>query len=633
MFIFSRKKKKTSKVKSAKAGKTGGISSVQKSDIASNHRPQSEIKNQTMPQSLKTGSEKMEAGAPSSASQPLAKDLGQIPLYAQSGTRMQPTGGISTPGDANELEADRMADHVMQMPEPKSRNTPGSPGGYPGVHTGRSRQGQKAIQTKQTGTSTPEHTATSPIIKAVQQSSGQPLAPAARAYFEPRFGFKLDQVRIQTGDSAERAAAYLKSQAFTMGNTIVFGKGRYAPDSNDGKKLLAHELAHVVSPSHMALMRRVTSDYDEIEDCLTYGLFDWAITDSNAHDVLVILSGLNATDLNDTLARMESDGFLTRLLDNISTADLPVYNTMIQRVLQRIQRTGARRFAAGLGLSSQTAMAQTQSAFMHAQNTAAAAALHGPSPTAAQVSAQQTTSVASTSIAPQTATLSVADENTQNAAATAARSTFVTWVQANHPDLNISKSDIRIDCRAIFNRGLSIIAFADAGQAVVGPAFTRLVNANPAYALPTIIHELRGHEQYGPYAQPGTEYGLELYDQAAALMPGYTQPTGAGRTSEIDAYAYQETEIYSLMLEVPYYTPVTSAHSALASINYDPEPEISNRIGIIKTQFEPRVARSLLRGLVLRFRNDPRLSSQSVSAFERGIRGNYSASQASGILQ
>ena len=387
------------------------------------------------------------------------------------------------------------------------------------------------------------------------------------------------------------------------------------------------------TPSRMRVMRSVTPDYDKIEDALTYGLFDWAITDANAHEVLVILDALNAADLNDTLARMERDGFLNRLLDNISTADRTTYNRIIQSVLQRIQRTAATGYAQGLGLSSQTAMAQEQATFMHTQNTAAATAAFGPAPSASQVAAQQANQVASTSIAPQTATLSAADEARLNAAATTAKTRFITWVQANHPDLNITAANILVDSRAVFDRGQGIIAFASGGQAVVGESFTLAVNGNPAYALPTIVHELRGHPQYGPYGQPGTEYGLELYDQAAALMPGYTQPTGAGRTAELDAYAYQETEIYSLMLEVPYYTPVTAAHSSLGSINYDPVPEISNRIGIIVSQYEARVAQSLVRGLVLRFRSDPRLDPRSVAAFEQGVRNNFNASQASGILQ
>jgi hypothetical protein len=61
----------------------------------------------------------------------------------------------------------------------------------------------------------------------------------------------------------------------------------------------------------------------------------------------------------------------------------------------------------------------------------------------------------------------------------------------------------------------------------------------------------------GSYGDPGTEPGLEIYGRAAARMPGYTRPADdtAARTSEIDAYAYQETEMYSWTREVEYYTP------------------------------------------------------------------------------
>src|SRR5205085_4576514 len=97
---------------------------------------------------------------------------------------------------------------------------------------------------------------------------------------------------------------------------------------------------------------------------------------------------------------------------------------------------------------------------------------------------------------------------------------------------------------------------------MVGRPFVRYVEANPAYALSTVFHELRGHPEYGTYGAAGTEYGLTLYDRAAARMPGYVRPTGAGRTSEIDAYAYPETEIYSLLREFTYFVPLAPAHTA-----------------------------------------------------------------------
>ena len=77
-------------------------------------------------------------------------------------------------------------------------------------------------------------------------------------------------------------------------------------------------------------MRAVASDYNQIKDRLTYGLFDWVITDKDAHDVLDILDKLNATDLVDTLTQMETDDLLSQLLENISAADRSAHVVLIQ---------------------------------------------------------------------------------------------------------------------------------------------------------------------------------------------------------------------------------------------------------------------------------------------------------------
>jgi hypothetical protein len=119
-------------------------------------------------------------------------------------------------------------------------------------------------------------------------------------------------------------------------------------------------------------------------------------------------------------------------------------------------------------------------------------------------------------------------------------------------------------------------------------------------------------------------------------MPGYVRPANGSdtRTSEIDAYAYQETEMYSLMREVEYYTPNAPAdRPKLDSINYDPAPAIASRIGLIKTQFEPRVARSIAHGLYQRYRMDPRLVPAAIAAFTAGVRSNFPAAQAAQILR
>lgn len=74
---------------------------------------------------------------------------------------------------------------------------------------------------------------------------GQPLPEATRAYMEPRFGVDFSQVRVHTDGAAAESARAVDALAFTVGRDIVFGAGRYAPESGPGRKLLAHELTHV----------------------------------------------------------------------------------------------------------------------------------------------------------------------------------------------------------------------------------------------------------------------------------------------------------------------------------------------------------------------------------------------------
>jgi outer membrane protein OmpA-like peptidoglycan-associated protein len=74
--------------------------------------------------------------------------------------------------------------------------------------------------------------------------TGKPLPEAERAFFEPRLGRDLGDVRIHTGDDAAGAAQALDARAFTTGRDVVFGAGEYAPETGAGRLLLAHELAH-----------------------------------------------------------------------------------------------------------------------------------------------------------------------------------------------------------------------------------------------------------------------------------------------------------------------------------------------------------------------------------------------------
>jgi hypothetical protein len=77
-------------------------------------------------------------------------------------------------------------------------------------------------------------------------SGGSPLPATERAFFEPRFGFDLGNVRIHAGTRADEAARAINARAFTRGSDIGFAAGEFAPGTSHGRRLLAHELTHVV---------------------------------------------------------------------------------------------------------------------------------------------------------------------------------------------------------------------------------------------------------------------------------------------------------------------------------------------------------------------------------------------------
>jgi hypothetical protein len=80
----------------------------------------------------------------------------------------------------------------------------------------------------------------------VVRSGGQPLEPQARVEMSARLGHDFGEVRVHADETAARSAAELDAQAYTLGQHVVFGEGRYRPGTTDGESLLAHELNHTV---------------------------------------------------------------------------------------------------------------------------------------------------------------------------------------------------------------------------------------------------------------------------------------------------------------------------------------------------------------------------------------------------
>jgi hypothetical protein len=85
-----------------------------------------------------------------------------------------------------------------------------------------------------------------PIVGSVLHTSGRPLDAATRTWFEGRLGRDFSDVRIHADHSAAASARAVDALAYTSGPHIVFGAGQYETRSERGRRLLAHELTHVV---------------------------------------------------------------------------------------------------------------------------------------------------------------------------------------------------------------------------------------------------------------------------------------------------------------------------------------------------------------------------------------------------
>lgn len=85
-----------------------------------------------------------------------------------------------------------------------------------------------------------------PVAREVLRTPGRPLDAPARSFMEARFGHDFKHVRVHTDERAADSAHALMARAYTVGSDIVFAAGQYAPQSERGTRLLAHELTHVV---------------------------------------------------------------------------------------------------------------------------------------------------------------------------------------------------------------------------------------------------------------------------------------------------------------------------------------------------------------------------------------------------
>src|SRR5256714_7263553 len=86
----------------------------------------------------------------------------------------------------------------------------------------------------------------SPVKDVIGSGGGSPLDRDTRGFMEGRLGADFGDVRVHTAAKASDSARSVQAHAYTVGNDVVFQSGRYEPESDSGKRMLAHELTHVV---------------------------------------------------------------------------------------------------------------------------------------------------------------------------------------------------------------------------------------------------------------------------------------------------------------------------------------------------------------------------------------------------
>lgn len=165
---------------------------------------------------------------------------------------------VDQPGDKYEQEADKIAGQVMQMPGAQFLRGVGLSEQIKGTHIQRQwsiyekeartrlKEEQETLRTKGVSGDVPSATPDLESSIIALKGGGQPFTASVSAFFEPRLGYDFSQVRIHTSGRAAEAAQMINARAFTISRDIFFGQGEYQPDSNQGRRLIAHELTHVM---------------------------------------------------------------------------------------------------------------------------------------------------------------------------------------------------------------------------------------------------------------------------------------------------------------------------------------------------------------------------------------------------
>lgn len=168
-------------------------------------------------------------------------ESGRIPFF-------QPRLTVGPSEDPYEREADTVAEQVMSMKDEKEKTILQPKISMLSVQRIYPECEEEEEETRQRKENSTDHNSrvAPPIVDNTLRSGGKPLDHQTRSFMENRIGNDFSNVKVHTGSTAARSAQSIHSLAYTSGNDIVFNEGKYTPDTESGKSLLAHELTHVM---------------------------------------------------------------------------------------------------------------------------------------------------------------------------------------------------------------------------------------------------------------------------------------------------------------------------------------------------------------------------------------------------
>jgi hypothetical protein len=179
---------------------------------------------------------------------------------------------IGTVNDPLEAEADAMADKIMRMPD--------TPLIQRKCASCKEEEKQLQLQRKPLAASitpfiqakgTESGTASDSVTQQINASkgSGSNLDNHTQSFMESRFGADFSAVKTHTSNDAVQMNRELGAQAFTVGSDVYFNSGKYNPESESGKHLLAHELTHVIQQSSNIQQKKIQRNIGNEHDLST----------------------------------------------------------------------------------------------------------------------------------------------------------------------------------------------------------------------------------------------------------------------------------------------------------------------------------------------------------------------------